>query len=623
MQYITEPQNEPIPDEVADTQLFVPFLLTHGSTVMTTILHAPFVSSLDASGSYYGDVLTVPGGGFLNTGLVVRPDLAGSDWRYIVPYIPMTDYLVRGGTLNIYLDPAQAVTGIDPNAVVFKGGILQSPTPSTIPASTALDSASWAVFVFPEKYVLPTATSSVLGGVKEGANITIAGDGTASVATGSATVAGVVKSGNGIVATAGVLNLAVATGSQLGGVTTAEGIVNTNGAISLGIATATALGGVKQGANITIAADGTIEGLPAYALPVATDAILGGVKVGANLTIANGVLAGLPAYSLPVATSAILGGVKVGANLSINNGVLAGPAPYVLPTASDSVLGGVKVGAGITNTAGVISVDASSIIGAIPKASNTVFGIIQTGEGLVSTAGVVTVAAATATAIGGVKVGDGLDVAADGTVVAKSRMLARTQVWDFITAPSQEPGSTNAFSHVIKANTLKANGLLTFSFIVNDPTDAANRNADGSYKWGAQNRGVRCTLGTALLIGGWVPDFQNDPNPPVSTARLLAQGFNTPEWIADQNIPMKNAQTFLNYEVTVQLFMDAAGKVKIRVMTMILPNNQNSGTYRDYGFYDMPVLNYTTDLTLDIICDFNLATDKTFIGQHEIDISNV
>ncbi|MBV5334433.1 MAG: hypothetical protein JZU49_01330, partial [Sulfuricurvum sp.] len=91
-------------------------------------------------------------------------------------------------------------------------------------------------------YTLPIATASVLGGVKQGTNITIAADGTISAASSSYT---------------------------------------------LPVATASVLGGVKQGTNITIAADGTISASSGgYTLPVATASVLGGVKQGTGVTIA-------------------------------------------------------------------------------------------------------------------------------------------------------------------------------------------------------------------------------------------------------------------------------------------------------------------------------------------------
>lgn len=98
-----------------------------------------------------------------------------------------------------------------------------------------------------EAYILPVATAAVLGGVKAGSGVTIAGDGTMSVAAGGS-------------------------------------------AYTLPAATAAVLGGVKVGANVSVAADGTISvaaPTAAYSLPVATSTVLGGVKAGAGVTIAG------------------------------------------------------------------------------------------------------------------------------------------------------------------------------------------------------------------------------------------------------------------------------------------------------------------------------------------------
>lgn len=136
-----------------------------------------------------------------------------------------------------------------------------------------------------------------------------------------------------------------------------------------------------------------ISGSGDYVLPVASATVLGGVKIGENLTIKDGVLSATGGgssgggYTLPVASAAVLGGVKVGNNLSIKDGVLSGnyntatssaaglmssadktkldglggTGNYVLPTASATVLGGVKVGNGLSISNGVLSSNSISV----------------------------------------------------------------------------------------------------------------------------------------------------------------------------------------------------------------------------------------------------------------------
>lgn len=133
---------------------------------------------------------------------------------------------------------------------------------------------------------LPIASPTVLGAVKIGSNIGIAGDGTISVTFPSP------------------------------------------------IATAGALGYVKIGSGISVAGDGTIS-TPTYTLPIASSSILGGIKVGSGLAIAgDGTLSstagggsvtsvGLSSTDLTVTGSPITGSGTITANLS-TTGVSAG-----------------------------------------------------------------------------------------------------------------------------------------------------------------------------------------------------------------------------------------------------------------------------------------------------------
>ena len=180
-------------------------------------------------------------------------------------------------------------------------------------------------------YTLTTATSSVLGGVKIGANINIDGNGVISVTTGSYT---------------------------------------------LTTATQSSLGGVKIGAGINVDGNGVISVTTgSFALQTATTNILGGVKVGSGLSIElDGTLSATGTTGTQVvyvadapqtpATEGELWWDSNTTNLYINYSgfwidavpATPPPSPYDLPTATQSVLGGVKVD-GIT-----ITIDANGII---------------------------------------------------------------------------------------------------------------------------------------------------------------------------------------------------------------------------------------------------------------------
>ncbi len=102
-------------------------------------------------------------------------------------------------------------------------------------------------------YTLPTASSSTLGGVKIGSNISIS-SGTISVATGSTYTAGVLSVGSNISVSYGQISLTKTN------VTNALGYTppTTNTVYTLPNATSSTLGGVKIGSNISVSS-GTIS----------------------------------------------------------------------------------------------------------------------------------------------------------------------------------------------------------------------------------------------------------------------------------------------------------------------------------------------------------------------------
>ena len=195
------------------------------------------------------------------------------------------------------------------------------------------------------------------------------------------------------------ISVPAATSLALGGViipaTSTSGITNTSGTISLASASSTQLGAVKiDNSTITLNGSNQIQ----YLLPIATASVLGGVKQGTNVSIdAGGVIsvatgAGY-SYTLPVATASVLGGVKQGSNVTIDgNGVISVATPYSLPASTASVLGGVIV-----------------------QSSNI--------SGLVNTGGSIVLAKASASDLGGVKIGSGISIAGDGTISATTYTL--------------------------------------------------------------------------------------------------------------------------------------------------------------------------------------------------------
>lgn len=136
------------------------------------------------------------------------------------------------------------------------------------------------------KYSLPTASASTLGGVKVGTNLTIS---------------------------SGVLSAKDTTYSAA--TTSAAGLMSA--------ADKTKLDGIAEGANKYT-----------YTLPTASST-LGGVKTTSTVTSTSGltacpIISGVPyykdtntTYTLPNATSSTLGGVKIGSNITISSGTIS------------------------------------------------------------------------------------------------------------------------------------------------------------------------------------------------------------------------------------------------------------------------------------------------------------
>jgi hypothetical protein len=94
----------------------------------------------------------------------------------------------------------------------------------------------------PAAYTLPTATASVLGGVKIGSGISIDGNGVISASSG----------------------------------------------YTLPIASASVLGGIKIGSGLSIDGSGVVSAAGTYTLPNATTSTLGGVIIGTGLAVSSG-----------------------------------------------------------------------------------------------------------------------------------------------------------------------------------------------------------------------------------------------------------------------------------------------------------------------------------------------
>ena len=162
-------------------------------------------------------------------------------------------------------------------------------------------------------YSLSTASSSVLGGVKVGNNLSIDGNGTLS-STDTNTTYNVVD---------GELsenNFTNTLKSKL------DNISDNANNYSLSTASSSVLGGVKVGNNLSIDGNGTLSSTDTNTTYNVEDGGLTEKNFTNTLkSKLDGIATSANNYSLPTASSTIFGGIKVGSNLNIDgSGVLSG-----------------------------------------------------------------------------------------------------------------------------------------------------------------------------------------------------------------------------------------------------------------------------------------------------------
>jgi len=240
----------------------------------------------------------------------------------------------------------------------------------------------------PPTYALPSATATILGGVKVGSGLAVTADGTLSSSArqdflplAGGTMSGAITlpnlpnalkwtAGGAFIGSANGTDLILASGthtitiSSLAIVSTLDIQIpstpeSDNSAVTKGYvdskfsgggyvlpqASATVLGGIKVGTGLAIAGDGKLAVTYSYTLTPATTSALGGVKVGSGLTVtADGTLsATAQSFTLPVATASVLGGIKVGAGLSASaDGVLSTTGAF-LPLTGGTLTGALIV----------------------------------------------------------------------------------------------------------------------------------------------------------------------------------------------------------------------------------------------------------------------------------------
>ena len=317
------------------------------------------------------------------------------------------------GGPTAYVAGSPVVTTATLGAARIDGNTILATVTGTmyINTSTPVYTATYAT------YVSTTATTGRIGGIKIGSNIDITGE--------------------------GVVSLSPATSSKLGLVIVTEngGLINNGGTIQVLTATSTLLGGVRIGTGVGISSNGTIfiqtSTLMTQAVSITTPAsatAFGAVRIGSGIDVTtSGTISVNTAgftYVLQTATNIVLGGVRINptepdivvdpgyGSLILNktftgtNGIVVSSAwdainevhvvTYDLSTASSVQLGGVKIGNGF-------AVDADGTIN-VTTASYSLF-------------------TATNTQLGGVKIGTGIAAAIDGTISLNTATLVNTATY--------------------------------------------------------------------------------------------------------------------------------------------------------------------------------------------------
>lgn len=225
-------------------------------------------------------------------------------------------------------------------------------------------------------YSLPTASNTVLGGVKVGSGLSI--------------------DGAGVLSAAGATNIGQGTNTD-----TAVLLTSSTGTGTTIAAVTTTVAGVMS-ATDKVKLDGIATGATNYTLPKATTLALGGVKPdGTSITVdVNGVISGASTYSLPTASTTVVGGVKVdGTSITITDGVIASAGG--VGSGTNLQINSLGVGTAPSTTAGEIRATGNitgyysdarlkDVLGSIPNALDKVCslsGVLYTGNSIAKSHG--------------------------------------------------------------------------------------------------------------------------------------------------------------------------------------------------------------------------------------------
>jgi hypothetical protein len=374
------------------------------------------------------------------------------------PFYSSPSYNVNTPQGNLVLGSGLSVT---PNGTLLVASALGG-TVSQVTAGVGLSGGTITTIGTID---LVAATNASLGGVKVGANLLIAPDGTLSaLPSNPGTITGVISGtglqGGGTTGTV-TLSLLPASTSQVGGVSIASGggLTVTSASLSLASASATQLGGVRlaTGAEV-IAGTDAVKAITPATLSQKTATLLrpGIVQLSDSVAIADSTKAATQTAAYTANAAAAAAQATANAALAKSGGTMTGVITFApaqtfpgvaFPVATANSLGVISAGPGLqVNSSGVLSTIVNGTVTAVTAGPG--LGCPASGN-TISTSGTLRLLPPTTDGVqlGGVKAGANINIAFDGTIsvpganfIASNNPYAyNSYIWPAPQAPGPGP----------------------------------------------------------------------------------------------------------------------------------------------------------------------------------------
>lgn len=329
----------------------------------------------------------------------------------------------------------------------------------TVSAITAGNGLSGGTITVSGTIALLPATNATLGGIKVGANLLIAPDGTLSAlppsgGTVSSVIAGSGLSGGGPGPNV-TLSLNTASTSQFGGVVVGSGFNVVGGLISLKSATTAVEGGVQLATSPEVIAgtNNTKAVTPAtLATKVGSLTAPGFVQLSDSVAVNDSTKAATQTAAKTAYDAAQAAQVTASAALPKSGGTMTGLITFApgqtfpgvaFPKATTLSLGVVQVGSGLSVTSGgILSTTNNGTVTAITAGPG--LGAPATGN-VISTSGTLRLLPPSGSDLGGVKQGANISIGFDGTISAEGFLKTNNPsafdgyVWPIAFAPPSLP----------------------------------------------------------------------------------------------------------------------------------------------------------------------------------------